>query len=395
MRNREVDDIEMDLMLADALKKNASFIQKLYIDIDPNWSYEQMLTKLTKTELDQIRKFYKVPKSSGLNKKDLVERIVEDVPQKIEKWFECCQTEDLQLMHEYIGTKVYVTEDVENPELDYYFRKRGIVFPGLYGGEYVHVVPKVLIEQIKGLIDKDEITENAYKNTDIILVANGILEYWGVASKKSLVEKISSLFNSRFEDEYIERILGEYVLKEDRITEYNGYYQNLYVMDTELIIEEQDIRTEMDFYPVTFKEALKAGVLKHPIFTKEQLDLMNYLKERFEVTESEAVEMVLIAAEESNMNASLDDKLNFWSNQLMFEDANDLSEFLDHLRYAHNNTHLWVLKGNLPSMVNEAFDDELGLVEGPKQVVKSKKIGRNEPCPCGSGKKYKKCCINQ
>jgi hypothetical protein len=22
------------------------------------------------------------------------------------------------------------------------------------------------------------------------------------------------------------------------------------------------------------------------------------------------------------------------------------------------------------------------------------KIGRNEPCPCGSGKKYKKCCLN-
>jgi uncharacterized protein len=21
------------------------------------------------------------------------------------------------------------------------------------------------------------------------------------------------------------------------------------------------------------------------------------------------------------------------------------------------------------------------------------KIGRNEPCPCGSGKKYKKCCL--
>lgn len=25
-------------------------------------------------------------------------------------------------------------------------------------------------------------------------------------------------------------------------------------------------------------------------------------------------------------------------------------------------------------------------------VVKGKKIGRNEPCPCGSGKKYKHCC---
>lgn len=25
-------------------------------------------------------------------------------------------------------------------------------------------------------------------------------------------------------------------------------------------------------------------------------------------------------------------------------------------------------------------------------IVKGKKIGANEPCPCGSGKKYKKCC---
>ena len=25
-------------------------------------------------------------------------------------------------------------------------------------------------------------------------------------------------------------------------------------------------------------------------------------------------------------------------------------------------------------------------------IRKDKKIGRNDPCPCGSGKKYKKCC---
>jgi uncharacterized protein len=25
-------------------------------------------------------------------------------------------------------------------------------------------------------------------------------------------------------------------------------------------------------------------------------------------------------------------------------------------------------------------------------IVKGKKIGRNDPCPCGSGKKYKYCC---
>ena len=28
---------------------------------------------------------------------------------------------------------------------------------------------------------------------------------------------------------------------------------------------------------------------------------------------------------------------------------------------------------------------------GPKQVMAGQKVGRNDPCPCGSGKKYKKC----
>ncbi len=32
------------------------------------------------------------------------------------------------------------------------------------------------------------------------------------------------------------------------------------------------------------------------------------------------------------------------------------------------------------------------LREGPAPVVNTTKVGRNDPCPCGSGKKFKKCC---
>jgi SEC-C motif-containing protein len=32
-----------------------------------------------------------------------------------------------------------------------------------------------------------------------------------------------------------------------------------------------------------------------------------------------------------------------------------------------------------------------GKMVGPKPI-RSEKVGRNEPCPCGSGAKYKKCC---
>jgi uncharacterized protein YecA (UPF0149 family) len=39
-------------------------------------------------------------------------------------------------------------------------------------------------------------------------------------------------------------------------------------------------------------------------------------------------------------------------------------------------------------------DGEIKKVQ-QKLVQKRTKIGRNKPCPCGSGRKYKKCCLNK
>jgi SEC-C motif len=46
-----------------------------------------------------------------------------------------------------------------------------------------------------------------------------------------------------------------------------------------------------------------------------------------------------------------------------------------------------MLAGMKPVFFEEDFDDE----DEPLPAV-SDKVGRNDPCPCGSGKKYKKCC---
>jgi uncharacterized protein YchJ len=39
-------------------------------------------------------------------------------------------------------------------------------------------------------------------------------------------------------------------------------------------------------------------------------------------------------------------------------------------------------------LTNQSDDNEV--VQAP--IIKNNTVGRNEPCPCGSGKKYKKCC---
>ena len=56
----------------------------------------------------------------------------------------------------------------------------------------------------------------------------------------------------------------------------------------------------------------------------------------------------------------------------------------------------------MPSAVQEALKREQvaqptqtssdGTDTANKTVRNNKKVGRNDPCPCGSGKKYKKCC---
>jgi uncharacterized protein YecA (UPF0149 family) len=38
------------------------------------------------------------------------------------------------------------------------------------------------------------------------------------------------------------------------------------------------------------------------------------------------------------------------------------------------------------------FGDDESYFRNTVPIIAEPKIGRNEPCPCGSGKKYKKCC---
>ena len=39
---------------------------------------------------------------------------------------------------------------------------------------------------------------------------------------------------------------------------------------------------------------------------------------------------------------------------------------------------------------NNHNDTNIKQTKEPRRII-TKKIGRNEPCPCGSGKKYKQC----
>jgi SWIM/SEC-C metal-binding protein len=54
--------------------------------------------------------------------------------------------------------------------------------------------------------------------------------------------------------------------------------------------------------------------------------------------------------------------------------------------------HGWKYTIDLAPGKPEDITDLEILLNPPKQNIVENKVGRNDPCPCGSGKKFKKCC---
>jgi SWIM/SEC-C metal-binding protein len=54
--------------------------------------------------------------------------------------------------------------------------------------------------------------------------------------------------------------------------------------------------------------------------------------------------------------------------------------------------HGWNYRIDLEPDTPEDIQDLEMLLNPPEPRVAEAKVGRNDPCPCGSGKKYKKCC---
>lgn len=59
-----------------------------------------------------------------------------------------------------------------------------------------------------------------------------------------------------------------------------------------------------------------------------------------------------------------------------------------------NPLHLKGKEAAIPSPAEKSEKTPESVGESPSIVQRAEpKVGRNDPCPCGSGKKFKKCCL--
>lgn len=106
------------------------------------------------------------------------------------------------------------------------------------------------------------------------------------------------------------------------------------------------------------------------------------------VMENEGVE----AAYDIIRNKVVGNSCNMY-NESLFSMARSLAEKLEQkedLKWINNQLESFQKSWTKAEEYNDLYDDFLMPVQQP--IVKEKNIYPNDPCPCGSGKKYKKCC---
>ena len=62
------------------------------------------------------------------------------------------------------------------------------------------------------------------------------------------------------------------------------------------------------------------------------------------------------------------------------------------VKYIKVVNNKWEFNNELQTKIQELVSKSKPKILVNKKII-ARKIGRNDPCPCNSGKKYKKCCL--
>lgn len=82
------------------------------------------------------------------------------------------------------------------------------------------------------------------------------------------------------------------------------------------------------------------------------------------------------------------------SEKLNFKSLEELQETIKYLADYLNNIPRWKLKGNIPASLSKNSRRSRGPATPAGFQIVTGQPGRDDPCPCGSGKKFKECCGN-
>lgn len=371
---------DKDKLKEEILKADMKSVEKIWKESDGEQTLAALLEKMTKDELVKVAKKYDVKGITSLKKAEVVERIREVIIKNVDLMINSLEETSIKFLQELInygGVKKYQCDLLINSN---FLRNRGIVFTASINGELYVILPEELRVLLKEKITKDVMAASREKS-DLIKAIAGSTYYYGVVSYSAIREILESTFNTEVTDEKIKELvlIGEelgydYVIEEDGLC-------HIDVENSNKIVKLQK-KNKKNICKFDKKTLIKAGVPDFMEEHKSGKNLQRALGEMF------IIDKEILKDEMDSFTISIKNEMPMEKSINLFLDAYEIDNEEEKNIFAYELEHL--AKSIKRWSLNGYSENEITKLE--QRVVNEVKIGRNDPCLCGSKKKYKKCC---
>lgn len=387
------------------IKQEMKYEAKLWSEIGPDFSIKNLLARLTKDELTEIRQELELVGISNLKKQELIDVLAPAIVNNAVQEVFLLDVEQVSLLTKMLSNKGIINKFNLTDEQLRFFRKRGILFSGSIDGKRVIILSQELVEAFQ-IINQQQLKKAARANTEWIHLAQGLLFYHGVLEFKELYKFIEKYTKNKIiDDEILIRVLfnaAEYQLQMEPTFLMWSHYS---VVEPLKVVGEQKSREWLDYYPFKYEQLLKAGSPEYIDKNFAFKQFTQFLTECYDVPLAKAEEIVEESVDIIKNGESLGEIMEYLQNFFEMDEMEILNLFAAQVVFLMNNTRQWFLKGytsdelaqknrNLEQIVKPKLGKVINFPT-PKAIDENQtpdKIGRNDQCPCGSGKKYKKCC---
>lgn len=344
----------------------------------------ELLECNTKTELLKIASILNITKVSKLNKGQLVERLLDVYEEKITQALYLIDSERFEFLKNIADKQGYISfEDDHNfPSNPEYYLEHGFLFAAMGEDGIYLIMPNETINAIKSL-DNDEYRKILAKNTELVKLFWGMTYNYGVVFINDFITVLHNYVDYSLDETDLYGIIvsgadyyGEYIVQGNIASSIMAPLEDV----VNIINTRENISSDRDFCIIKKEELLEAANVEYLIKNKISMRLKKYLKNNWQIIDTE-IEMIIINLYSDIQENEKEEVIENIIEALGEASGNDLQKLLVEINSFLNNIRLWRLKGYTLNELNSEDNN-----------TSTPKIGRNDPCICGSGKKYKKCC---
>lgn len=358
-------------------------------------SLVDILPRLTKKRLYDLAINYNIPGRSKMNKAELVEILVDYIGnvKSLEKALLLAREDEMKLFRTILKSE-YLKNDMLYLGEYGYLMGMGLIFSFVDGDMLYFVMPDE-IKDLYGEIHWDEFGKRHSRYQYVSKYILALVNLYGAFEVELFIEIFNSQNRHILDMNELLDIYSKLSKREQTFWIAEGHIISEYFLSFEdgfeELVELLMNREDKPHYIPERGELLKYADSAYFEWTPQLEVLQSFILEEMcddkEIVKGLVDDIQLSCSMEADLQSIFSE---FERREIYINDEGQLRKLIPLIMDVYNNTRLWANCGHTPKEMMD-MSREVGS-EPFNQQRRVTKIGRNEPCPCGSGKKYKKCC---